>query len=123
MAVTGLSQIHVSVDDIDAAVTFYRDVLGLRFLFDVPEQSMAFFDMDGTRLYLGKPESPDFRSAPLLYFRVDDIDAEFGRLKALDVEFIDEPHKVHESEGYELWMAFFKTPNGDLNAITEERPG
>lgn len=124
MPVTGLSQVHVSVTDIDAAVVFYRDVLGLEFLFEVPEQSMAFLDLDGVRLYLGKAESPDFESAPLLYLSVDDLAAEHERLTAAGVEFVSDPHRVHGTDDYELWMAFFKTPEGHINALTEERsPG
>ena len=121
MPVTGLSQVHVSVTDFDAAVAFYRDVLGLEFLFEVPNQSMAFFKLDGVRLYLGKAESPEFESAPLLYLAVDDLDAEHERLTAAGVEFIREPHRVHGTDEYELWMAFFKTPEGHVNALTEER--
>ena len=121
MPVTGLSQVHVSVTDFDAAVAFYRDVLGLEFLFDVPEQSMAFFNVDGVRLYLGKAESPEFESAPLLYLAVDDLAAEYERLVAAGVEFVGEPHRVHGTDTYELWMAFFKTPEGHFNALTEER--
>lgn len=121
MTVKGINQIHVSVDDIEAAITFYRDVLGLDFLFDVPEQSMAFFDVDGVRLYLGRPESAEFQSAPLVYFAVEDIDAEYLRLESNDVEFVDAPHKVHATDDYELWMAFFKTPAGHINALAEER--
>ena len=121
MSVTGLSQVHVSVTDFDAAVAFYRDVLGLEFLFDVPEQSMAFFNLDGVRLYLGRAESPEFESAPLLYLAVDDLESEHERLVAAGVEFVGEPHRVHRTDEYELWMAFFKTPEGHLNALTEER--
>ena len=121
MSVTGLSQIHVTVDDIEEAVAFYRDVLGLRFLFDVPDQNMAFFDVGGIRLYLGKAESPEFASAPLLYFEVDDIDGEHNRLTQSGVEFISEPHRVHQTEQYELWMAFFETPAGHVNALSEQR--
>lgn len=123
MSVGPLSQVHVSVTDFDGAVTFYRDVLGLRFLFDVPAQSMAFFDMGGARLYLGRAESPDLESRPLLYFSVSDIEAEHERLTAAGVTFESPPHLIHETETYELWMAFFRTPEGDLNAITEERVG
>jgi catechol 2,3-dioxygenase-like lactoylglutathione lyase family enzyme len=122
MSVEGLSQVHVSVKDVPAAVEFYRDVLGMDFLFDVPGQAMAFFDVGGVRLYLGEAESPDFESAPLLYFSVDNVDAEYKRLKTAGVEFISEPHKVHATDEYELWMAFFKTPEGHVNALTEERP-
>lgn len=121
MPVTGLSQVHVSVTDFDAAVAFYRDVLGLEFLFEVPDQSMAFFNLDGVRLYLGKAESPDFESAPLLYLAVDDLAAEHERLSAAGVEFLSEPHRVHGTDTYELWMAFFKTPEGHLHALSEER--
>lgn len=121
MAVTGLAQVHVSVTDFDAAVAFYRDVLGLEFLFEVPEQSMAFFNLDGIRLYVGKAESPDFESAPLLYLAVDDLESEHDRLSAAGVEFVSAPHRVHGTDTYELWMAFFKTPEGHLNALSEER--
>lgn len=121
MSVIGLSQVHVSVTDFKAALGFYRDVLGLEFLFEVPEQSMAFFNLNGVRLYLGKAESPDFESAPLLYLAVDDIESEYGRLAAAGVEFVSEPHRVHETDTYELWMAFFKTPEGHVNALSEER--
>ncbi len=121
MSVSGLTQVHVSVSDVDAAVAFYRDVLGLEFLFEVPEQSMAFFNLDGIRLYVGRAETPDLTSAPLLYFAVDDLESEHRRLDAAGVEFVGEPHRVHRTDEYELWMAFFKTPEGHLNALSEER--
>lgn len=121
MAVTGLSQVHVSVTDFDTAIGFYRDVLGLEFLFDVPNQSMAFFNLSGVRLYVGLAESPDFQSSPLLYLTVDDLDSEYERLAAAGVEFVGTPHRVHATDTYELWMAFFKTPEGLLHALTEER--
>lgn len=57
-----IGQIHISVTDVDRSVTFYRDILGIPFLFSVPGQPMAFFDCDGVRLYLGAPESEEFRS-------------------------------------------------------------
>jgi predicted enzyme related to lactoylglutathione lyase len=111
----------VSVADFDAAVAFYRDVLGLDFLFEVPDRSMAFFNLDGVRLYVGKAESPDFESAPLLYLAVDDLESEHDRLVAAGVEFVSGPHRVHGTEQSELWMAFFKTSEGHINALTAER--
>jgi catechol 2,3-dioxygenase-like lactoylglutathione lyase family enzyme len=68
-----IGQIHVSVTDVDRAVAFYRDVLGVPFLFRVQGQPMAFLDCDGVRLYLGVPESDEFRSRGVLYFTVEDI--------------------------------------------------
>ncbi len=122
MSVTGLSQIHVSVVHYEEAVAFYRDVLGLEFLFEMPEQMMAFFNLDGVRLYVGKAESPEFESTPLLYLAVDDLESEYERLASAGVEFVSAPHRVHGTDEYELWMAFFKTTEGHINALSQERP-
>lgn len=55
-----IGQIHVSVTDVERSIAFYRDVLGLPFLFQVPGQPMAFFDCGGVRLYLGVPRTSRF---------------------------------------------------------------
>jgi catechol 2,3-dioxygenase-like lactoylglutathione lyase family enzyme len=108
-----IGQIHVSVTDIDRAVAFYRDVLGIPLLFRVDGQPMAFFDCDGVRLYLGVPESPSFRSNPVVYFSVDDVDEAYEALRDRGVEFRDAPHVVHRTETSELRMAFFTDPDGN----------
>jgi catechol 2,3-dioxygenase-like lactoylglutathione lyase family enzyme len=125
MAFEGLGpigQIHLSVNDVDRAVAFYRDVLGIPFLFQVPGQPMAFFDCDGVRLYLGKPESGEFRSNPVLYFRVDDIDGAHSALSDRGVAFSDSPHVVARTEESELWMTAFKDPDGNNLVLMDERP-
>ncbi|MGA9161899.1 MAG: VOC family protein [Actinomycetota bacterium] len=125
MAFEGLrtiGQIHLSVTDVDRAVAFYRDVLGIPFLFQVPGQPMAFFDCDGIRLYLGVPESEAFRSRGVLYFTVEDIAEAHRVLSDRGVTFRDEPHPVHRTESSALWMAFFTDPDGNNLAITAEVP-
>jgi catechol 2,3-dioxygenase-like lactoylglutathione lyase family enzyme len=125
MAFDGLGpigQIHVSVTDVDRAVAFYRDLLGIPFLFRVPGQPMAFFDCDGVRLYLGKPESEEFRSNPILYFRVEDIEEAHDALIDRGVSFSETPHVVHRTEDAELWMAAFKDPDGNNLVLMAERP-
>jgi catechol 2,3-dioxygenase-like lactoylglutathione lyase family enzyme len=111
----------LSVGDIDRAVAFYRDVLGMKFLFQVQGQPMAFFDCDGVRLYLGRPESPEFRSNPVLYFDVADIDEAFAALGKRGVEFRDEPHVVHRTDATELWMTAFTDPDGNNLVLMSER--
>lgn len=120
--VRAIGQIHVSVSDLDRSVAFYRDVLGATFLFDVPDRSMAFFDLGGVRLYLGRPESPEFRSQPVLYFSVDDVDEAYSTLRDRGLEFVGGPHVVHRTESTELRMAFFQDPDGTNLAIMAERP-
>ncbi|MCH7565026.1 MAG: VOC family protein [Gemmatimonadetes bacterium] len=117
-----IGQIHISVEDLPAAVAFYRDVLGMTLLFEVPGQQMAFFDCGGIRLYLGKPESPDFHSSPVVYYRVGEIDAAYSALAARGVEFEGAPHIVHKTEDTELWMAGFRDPDNNYLCLMSETP-
>jgi predicted enzyme related to lactoylglutathione lyase len=116
-----IGQIHISVTDIDRSVAFYRDTLGLPFLFQVSGQPMAFFDAGGTRLYLGVPEDPAYTSHPVLYFTTDDIDRTHGELTERGVEFIDDPHVVHREGEMATWMTFFVDPDGTHLALMSER--
>ena len=120
--ITGIGQIHLSVTDIDRAVAFYRDVLGLKFLFQVPGQPMAFFDCGGVRLYLGVPSDPKYKANSFLYYRVDDLDAEHARLAGKGVAFVSKPSLVHRTGTSELWMAGFQDPDGNYAQIMAERP-
>ena len=121
MAVGPLGQVHISVRDVDRSVEFYRDVLGMDFMFRVPGQPMAFFASGDVRLYLGVPESPEFKSKCVLYFRVDDVDAEYARLTEAGVAFLDTPHVVHRDANGELWMAFLEDPDGHQIGLMQQR--
>jgi catechol 2,3-dioxygenase-like lactoylglutathione lyase family enzyme len=121
MAVGPLGQVHISVRDVDQAIEFYRDVLGIPFLFRVPGQPMAFFQSGDVRLYLGTPERPEFASKCVLYFRVSDVDAEYDRLTAAGVAFLDRPHLVHREETTELWMVFLTDADGHQIGLMEDR--
>jgi catechol 2,3-dioxygenase-like lactoylglutathione lyase family enzyme len=117
-----IGQIHVTVTDTDRSVAFYRDVLGLPLLFQVPEQGMAFFDCQGVRLYLGRAESPEYASRPLLYLRARSAREAHRELTARGVTFEGEPHVVHRAGGTELWIAFFRDPDGTMLAVMSEEP-
>jgi predicted enzyme related to lactoylglutathione lyase len=119
--IEGIGQIHVSVTDVPRAVAFYRDVLGLKFLFEVPGQKMAFFDCGGVRLYLGAPSDPKYRSNSLLYYRVGDIDAAYNRLVERGVSFLSPPRLIHKTGSSELWMAGFQDPDGNYAQIMSEK--
>ena len=100
---------------------FYRDVLGMQFLFRVPGQPMAFFRSGDVRLYLGAPTTPEFASKCVLYFNVDDLDAEYARLGGLGVTFLDKPHVVHRDADGELWMVFVVDPDGHQLGLMQQR--
>ena len=121
MALGDLGQIHISVRDLDRSIEFYRDVLGIPFLFRVPGQPMAFFQAGDVRLYLGTPERPEFTSKCVLYFRVDDIDAEYKRLTDAGIAFLDNPRVVHRDADGELWMVFLVDPDGHQIGLMQQR--
>ena len=113
---------HISVTDIDTSVAFYRDVLGIPLLFQVPGMPMAFFASGDVRLYLGVPESPEFRSKVVLYFTVTDIDAEYDRLRDQHgLSFTGEPHVVHRDASGELWMTFTRDPDDHWIGLMQQR--
>jgi catechol 2,3-dioxygenase-like lactoylglutathione lyase family enzyme len=121
-AAPGLSQIGqiaVIVKDLKRATAFYRDVLGMKFLFDAG--NLAFFDCGGIRLMLGKAEKPEFdHPGSVIYYRVADIDAIFKALSSRGVKFGDKPHLVAKLPDHELWMTFFRNSENNLAALISE---
>ena len=95
--ITRIGQLAMTVGDLPRAVAFYRDVLGLRFLFEAPP-AMAFFECGGTRLMLALPERDGAAAGQhygaVLYYAVDDIQAAAGVLEGRGVAFEQPPHIV-----------------------------
>jgi methylmalonyl-CoA/ethylmalonyl-CoA epimerase len=121
-AVTALGQVAITVSDVDRSTAFYRDRIGLRFLFAAPP-TLAFFDLGGVRLMLSAPEG-EFRPglSSVLYLRVDDIMASHASMTARGVSFTDEPHLIAPMPDHDLWMSFFRDPDGHTLALMCERP-
>ena len=117
-----IGQVTNVVHDIDRAVKFYRDALGIPFLFQAPP-NLAFFQCGSIRLMLSPPENPEQdHPGSFLYFSVKDIDAVYSALKGRGVKFVDQPHRVHATPEYELWMTFFHDPDKNPMAIMEQKP-
>jgi predicted enzyme related to lactoylglutathione lyase len=117
---SSVGQVGITVRHVTAAVPFYRDQLGLTFLFEAP--GMAFFRCGDLRLMLSEPESADATQySSIIYFRVDDIDTAHERLAARGVPFLRPPHCVHRANGVETWMAFLQDPGKNVLALMEER--
>ncbi len=116
-----IGQIALTVGDVERAVKFYRDTLGIRHLFTVPR--MAFFDCGGIRLLLGTSEGNEpWRSGAVVYFRVPDIEVARRALGERGVAFEVEPRLVARMPDHELWMATFRDPDGNpLELMCERR--
>ncbi len=114
-----IGQIAVPVRDIERAVAFYRDVLGMRFLFQAPP-GLGFFDCGGVRLMLDAPAGENAGNASVIYYRVDDLDASHETLLERGVSFEAPPHMIAKLPDHELWMAFLRDPDGNLLALMSE---
>jgi catechol 2,3-dioxygenase-like lactoylglutathione lyase family enzyme len=113
-----IGQIALPVRDLDRAVAFYRDRLGLPFLFAYPP--LAFLMAGSVRLMLSA-QAASGASSSVIYFRVADVGSAHAALRAKGVAFVNAPHIVHRDPDHDLWMAFFGDGEGNTLALMEER--
>jgi methylmalonyl-CoA/ethylmalonyl-CoA epimerase len=115
-----IGQIALDVKDLKRAVAFYRDTLGMKFLFEAPPQ-MAFFDAGGIRLLLGVPANPaEAHGASILYYKVDGIQSVFSALKERGVPVAEEPALVAKLPAHDLWLALLRDSEGNAFALMSE---
>jgi methylmalonyl-CoA/ethylmalonyl-CoA epimerase len=117
---SSIGQIALTVASLDRAVPFYRDVLGMRLLFQVP--NLAFFDCAGVRLMLSASDKPLQTDGFVVYFKVPEIQQAHRALVERGVAFEGEPHLVARMPDHDLWMAVFRDPDRNLLAMMSEAP-
>lgn len=119
IGITDVGQIAVNVHDVQRAIGFYRDVLGLPLLFEIP--NAAFVQAGTVRLYLAKPETPEHdHLSSVLYFRVGDIHAAFDALRTAGVPIVHDPRLIAKMGDHDLWMGFFRDTEGNVGALMSE---
>jgi predicted enzyme related to lactoylglutathione lyase len=118
---SSIRQIAITVSDVASALAFYRDVLGLRFLFSAGEH-LAFLAAGDIRIMLTRPQGAGAVGAnSILYFAVDDIDATHAALLERGAEEERAPHLTARMPDHELWTAFVRDSDGNLIGLMEER--
>ena len=117
-SVSSIGQIALTVTSLPRAVAFYRDILGLKFLFEAA--SMAFLDCGGVRLMLSVSETPGSTYSSIIYYKTADVHAASDQLKAHGVVFESPAHMIAKMRDHELWMAFFRDTEGNLLALMSE---
>ena len=122
LGLSTIEQIAITAHDIDRAVDFYRDKLGMKHLFSVPP-NLAFFDCDGIRLMLSLPPKPEFdHPSSIIYFNVADIQLAYKTLSERGVEFEEAPAFVADMATYDLWLAAFRDSENNLLALMSHIP-
>jgi methylmalonyl-CoA/ethylmalonyl-CoA epimerase len=113
-----IGQVALTVRDLARAKQFYRDVLGMAFLFDAG--TLAFFQCGAVRLMLGLAEKPVTPAGTILYFKMDDVRAAHAALLAQGVTFLQEPHLVAKMPDHDVWMAFIEDTEGNTLGLMSE---
>ena len=119
MSLSQIGQISLPVSDANRSEEFYEKTLGMHKLFRYGD--LVFFDCAGVRLLLEGSQKKVEAVASCLYFKTDHIDEEAAELKSKGAPFDDEPHLIAKMPDHELWMAFFRDPDGHLLGLMEER--
>jgi methylmalonyl-CoA/ethylmalonyl-CoA epimerase len=121
LGVTRLGQVAIPVQSVERATAFYRDVLGLRYLFGAGQ--LSFFDCGGVRIMLDRPENKEFdHPSSVLYFSVPDIHGACQRLLDAGVAIIEPPRVIAAMPDHDLWMSFFRDTEGNVMSLMSEVP-
>lgn len=114
-----IGQIAIAAKDVARATAFYRDVLGMKFLFEFP--GLAFFDAGGVRLMLSRAEDPRFdHPASILYYKVDDIVGTHATLESRGVIVEEKPHMIAQMPDHDLWIGSYQDSEGNVFALMSE---
>lgn len=120
-AISGIRQVAVTVSDTDKALVFYRDILGLEFVF-APNAELAFVQAGDVRIMLSTPQGAGTVGAnSILYFSVADIENAYEDFVAKGAESERPPALAARMPDHELWIGFLKDPDGNLVGLLEER--
>lgn len=122
VSLSRIRQIAIPVKEIREATRFYRDVLGMKHLFDAPP-ALSFFDCSGVRLMLSGPEAQGKdgnEQHPVLFYDVPDIRATHARLKAAGAQSLDEPRVIAKMNGQETWIGGVSDGQGNFVGLISE---
>lgn len=115
---TRIAQIALPVQDLGRATAFYRDVVGLPLMFEVP--NLTFFNLNGVRLMLGAGEGERAQGASIIYYAVDDVREEHAAIVARGAGSFQAPHVIARLGDRDVWMAFYTDSEGNAFALTSE---
>jgi catechol 2,3-dioxygenase-like lactoylglutathione lyase family enzyme len=120
-ALSQIGQIAITVSDVEKALSFYRDILGLKFLFSAGP-NLAFLQAADIRIMLSTPQGSGAVGAnSILYFRADNIESTHSTFVSLGATNERLPQLAAKMSDHELWIGFLRDPDGNLVGLMEEK--
>lgn len=119
--VSDIGQIAITVSDVSQSLVFYRDVLGLEFLFS-PAPTLAFLRAGSVRIMLSTPQGAGaFGANSVLYFKVNEIENVFTAIVERGAQVERPPQLAAQMPDHALWIGFVRDPDGNLVGLMEEK--
>ena len=116
-----IGQIAITVSDVAKVLPFYRDTLGLTFLFS-PSPNLAFLSAGSVRIMLSTPQGSGAIGAnSILYFKVTNIVAAHAAMVEKGATSERAPQLTAKMPDHELWIGFLRDPDGNLVGLMEEK--
>ena len=119
--ITGIGQLAITVKDVVDALRFYRDILGLEFLF-APDDGLAFLHCGATRIMLSTPRGAgEIGKNSIPYFNTENIEAFYDGVVAAGATAEQKPQLTAQMPDHDLWIGFLRDPDSNLIGIMEEK--
>ncbi len=119
--ITGLGQLGITVKDVQVALPFYTQMLGLEFLF-APTEQLAFVQCGATRLMLSTPQGAgEVGKNSIPYFQTTNIEQFYTTALERGATGERAPQLAAQMPDHQLWIGFLKDPDGNLIGLMEEK--
>lgn len=116
-----LGQLAITVSDVEHALSFYRDILGLHFLF-APSENLAFLQSGSVRIMLSTPQGAgEIGKNSIPYFKVESIQEFYDTAINKGALQEREPQLAAQMPDHELWTGFLRDPDNNLIGLMEEK--
>lgn len=117
MGMSKISNIILTVTDLEETLAFYQDVLGMNVNATIPGE-FAFLNGGGIVLALREGTNTPNPGLTEIVFEVDDVRTTYEELRAKGVVFPYPPRAVTGNETSELYATDFRDPDGHILSIT-----
>jgi catechol 2,3-dioxygenase-like lactoylglutathione lyase family enzyme len=119
--ISKLGQLAITVSDVEIALKFYCDILGLEFLFS-PSKNLAFVKCGETRIMLSTPQgSGEIGKNSIPYFSATNLELVYEQALIKGAVAEREPQLTAKMPDHELWIGFLRDPDGNLIGLMEEK--